>query len=78
MRNLAYRLLYCEPPTFTLPHDNYIQVYIPEHTAPIIILSVFPGIPPYVWNSNCHRGDQGAWGNATAFPQSIGIAATFR
>lgn len=35
------------------------------------------GVPPYVFNSNCHRGLQGAWGNATAFPQSIGIAATF-
>ncbi|GFR59929.1 beta-D-xylosidase 1 [Elysia marginata] len=35
------------------------------------------GIGPYVWNSNCHRGDQGAKENATAFPQSIGLAASF-
>ncbi|KAK3700274.1 hypothetical protein RRG08_033552 [Elysia crispata] len=47
-----------------------------EYTTPAPAIPRL-GIPPYVWNSNCHRGDQGAWGNATAFPQSIGIAATF-
>ncbi|RUS85385.1 hypothetical protein EGW08_006870 [Elysia chlorotica] len=35
------------------------------------------GIGPYVWNSNCHRGDQQVAENATAFPQSIGLAASF-
>ena len=35
------------------------------------------GIKPYSWNTECLRGDVGA-GNATSFPQSIGLAATFR
>ncbi|GFO34682.1 beta-d-xylosidase 1 [Plakobranchus ocellatus] len=35
------------------------------------------GIVPYVWNSKCQCGDQGAKENATAFPQSIGLAASF-
>lgn len=36
------------------------------------------GIGPYQWWSNCGRGDAGAPGNATAFPQVIGLAAAFR
>ncbi|KAH9492162.1 Beta-D-xylosidase 1 [Bulinus truncatus] len=35
------------------------------------------GIGPYAWNTECLRGDVGAPGNATAFPQAIGLAATF-
>ncbi|KAK7107946.1 uncharacterized protein [Littorina saxatilis] len=35
------------------------------------------GIGPYQWFSNCGRGDVGAPGNATAFPQAIGLAAAF-
>ncbi|GFR96844.1 beta-D-xylosidase 1 [Elysia marginata] len=47
-----------------------------EYTTPAPAIPRL-GVPPYVFNSNCHRGDQGAKGDATAFPQSIGIAATF-
>lgn len=41
-----------------------------------------PAIPrlnvgKYSWNTECLRGDAGA-GEATAFPQSIGLAASFR
>jgi beta-glucosidase len=41
-----------------------------------------PGIPrlgirPYSWNTECLRGDVQA-GNATSFPESIGLAAAFR
>lgn len=36
------------------------------------------GIGPYQWWSNCGRGDAGAPGNATAFPQGIGLGASFR
>lgn len=41
-----------------------------------------PAIPelkigPYSWNTECLRGDAQA-GEATAFPQSIGLAAAFR
>lgn len=35
------------------------------------------GIGPYAWATECLRGDVGA-GTATAFPQAIGLAATFR
>ncbi|XP_012939100.1 xylan 1,4-beta-xylosidase isoform X2 [Aplysia californica] len=35
------------------------------------------GIGPYNWNTECLRGDAQAVGNATAFPQAIGLAATF-
>lgn len=35
------------------------------------------GIKPYPWGSECNRGDAEA-GPATSFPQSIGLAATFR
>nr|KAG5706791.1 hypothetical protein BaRGS_004126 [Batillaria attramentaria] len=35
------------------------------------------GIEHYAWWSNCGRGYVGAPGNATAFPQAIGLAATF-
>ncbi|KAK6169507.1 hypothetical protein SNE40_020549 [Patella caerulea] len=34
------------------------------------------GIGEYVWWSNCGRGDVGA-GNATSFPEAIGLAAAF-
>ena len=34
------------------------------------------GIHPYQWNTECLRGVVGR--NSTAFPQSIGLAATFR
>ncbi|XP_041352564.1 probable beta-D-xylosidase 5 [Gigantopelta aegis] len=34
------------------------------------------GIKPYSWDTECLRGDAGA-GNATSFPQAIGLAATF-
>lgn len=35
------------------------------------------GIGPYQWNTECLRGDVEA-GNATSFPQAIGLAAAFR
>lgn len=35
------------------------------------------GIDPYQWNEECLRGAVRA-GNATSFPQSIGLAAAFR
>jgi len=35
------------------------------------------GIGPYSWNTECLRGD-GSAGNATSFPQAIGLAASFR
>ena len=35
------------------------------------------GIGPYQWNTECLRGDVLA-GNATSFPQALGIAASFR
>lgn len=35
------------------------------------------GIKPFAWNTECLRGDAGA-GEATGFPQSIGLAATFK
>ena len=35
------------------------------------------GIKPYQWNEECLRGDALA-GNATAFPQAIGLGAAFR
>ncbi|KAK3767838.1 hypothetical protein RRG08_018622, partial [Elysia crispata] len=35
------------------------------------------GIGAYVWNTECLRGDVGALENATAFPQAIGLAASF-
>ena len=35
------------------------------------------GIKPWAWNTECLRGDSSA-GEATAFPQSIGLAAAFR
>ena len=35
------------------------------------------GIGPYNWNTECLRGDFGA-GNATSFPQALGLAASFR
>nr|KAG5694878.1 hypothetical protein BaRGS_029495 [Batillaria attramentaria] len=35
-------------------------------------------IGPYQWNQECLRGDVGAQGNATAFPQALGLAAAFR
>ncbi|KAI8507872.1 hypothetical protein Bbelb_141120, partial [Branchiostoma belcheri] len=34
------------------------------------------GIPPHQWNTECLRGDPQA-GPATAFPQALGLAATF-
>ncbi|XP_071112760.1 uncharacterized protein [Haliotis cracherodii] len=34
------------------------------------------GIKPYSWNTECLRGDAGA-GDATAFPQAIGLGASF-
>ena len=34
------------------------------------------GIKPYSWNTECLHGDATA-GEATAFPQSIGLAASF-
>ncbi|XP_071112529.1 uncharacterized protein [Haliotis cracherodii] len=34
------------------------------------------GIKPYSWNTECLRGDVGA-GDATSFPQAIGLAASF-
>ncbi|KAK6170692.1 hypothetical protein SNE40_019019 [Patella caerulea] len=34
------------------------------------------GIGPYSWNTECLRGDVSS-GNATAFPQAIGLAASF-
>ncbi|XP_069128912.1 uncharacterized protein [Argopecten irradians] len=34
------------------------------------------GIGPFQWDSECLRGDVGA-GNATSYPQSIGLAASF-
>ena len=34
------------------------------------------GIKPYVWSTECLRGHVGQF--ATAFPQSLGLAATFR
>uniref|UniRef100_A0A8W8JCF5 Uncharacterized protein n=1 Tax=Magallana gigas TaxID=29159 RepID=A0A8W8JCF5_MAGGI len=34
------------------------------------------GIGPYQWNTECLRGDVEA-GNATSFPQAIGLAAAF-
>ncbi|KAL5010597.1 hypothetical protein ScPMuIL_012902 [Solemya velum] len=34
------------------------------------------GIGPWEWQTECMRGDAGA-GNATSFPQSIGLAASF-
>ncbi|KAH9492174.1 Xylan 1,4-beta-xylosidase [Bulinus truncatus] len=36
------------------------------------------GIKPYNWDTECLRGDARAPGNATAFPQAIGLAASFR
>lgn len=37
------------------------------------------GIGPYQWDTECLRGDANAPGKgATAFPQSIGLAAAFR
>ncbi|XP_017683744.1 PREDICTED: probable beta-D-xylosidase 2 [Lepidothrix coronata] len=35
------------------------------------------GIAPYNWNTECLRGDAEAPGWATAFPQALGLAATF-
>ncbi|XP_041352563.1 probable beta-D-xylosidase 7 [Gigantopelta aegis] len=35
------------------------------------------GIKPYSWDTECLRGDAFAAGNATAFPQALGLAATF-
>ncbi|XP_033741275.1 xylan 1,4-beta-xylosidase-like [Pecten maximus] len=34
------------------------------------------GIGTYSWNTECLRGD-GSSGNATSFPQALGLAATF-
>ena len=34
------------------------------------------GIGPYNWNTECLRGDVMA-GNATSFPQALGLAASF-
>lgn len=36
------------------------------------------GIQPYNWNTECLRGDGEAPGWATAFPQALGLAASFR
>ena len=36
------------------------------------------GIKPYSWDTECLRGDAFAEGNATAFPQALGLAATFK
>ena len=35
------------------------------------------GIKPWAWNTECLRGDANA-GDATGFPQAIGLAAAFR
>ena len=35
------------------------------------------GIGPHAWNTECLRGDASS-GKATGFPQSIGLAATFK
>ncbi|BFZ18920.1 hypothetical protein BsWGS_21959 [Bradybaena similaris] len=35
------------------------------------------GIGAYQWSTECLRGDVGAAGNATAFPQAIGLGASF-
>lgn len=35
------------------------------------------GIGPYSWNTECLRGD-GTAGEATGFPQAIGLAAAFK
>ncbi|XP_070191062.1 uncharacterized protein [Littorina saxatilis] len=35
------------------------------------------GIDPYEWDTECLRGDSGAPGDATSFPQSLGLAAAF-
>lgn len=35
------------------------------------------GIKPWSWNTECLRGDANA-GEATSFPQSIGLAAAFK
>ena len=34
------------------------------------------GIKPYVWDTECNRGQVAT--NTTAFPQDIGLAATFK
>jgi beta-glucosidase len=45
------------------------------------MLNATPGIPrleisPYVWDTECMRGQM--MSNGTAFPQNLGLAATFR
>ena len=35
------------------------------------------GIKPWAWNTECLRGDANA-GDATGFPQAIGLAAAFK
>ena len=55
-----------------------LNIYIRQCFNLYLIFALILGIGPYVWNSNCHRGDQGAKENATAFPQSVGLAASFR
>lgn len=45
-----------------------------------IVITCFhlEGILPYDWSTECLRGDAFAPGNATAFPQAIGLGASFR
>jgi beta-glucosidase len=47
-----------------------------EHGGPAPAIENL-GIGPYQWNTECLRGDVEA-GNATSFPQAIGLAAAFR
>ncbi len=72
----------------SLPVEERIEDLINRLTVEEVInqtvsymLNATPGIPrlgilPYVWDTECMRGQM--MSNGTAFPQNLGLAATFR
>ncbi|KAM7138734.1 uncharacterized protein RBU57_016486 isoform 2-T2 [Macrochelys suwanniensis] len=76
----------------TLPWEQRLDDLIGRLTLPELVLQMARGgakyngpappierlgIKPYNWNTECLRGDGEAPGWATAFPQALGLAASF-
>ena len=69
----------------SLPWDARVDDLVGRMTLPEIVPQTLAGptpaiprlgIQPYVWSTECIRGQVST--NTTAFPQSLGLAATFR
>ena len=61
--------------------DDLVARLTLEEIVPQTLAGLAPAIPrldihPYVWDTECIRGQAST--NTTAFPQALGLAATFR